>query len=76
MKRSVHHRARLALLAASCAAAGGCYEHTVSAKGMGAEFSRSRVYEPNLKTTEEGGGLLDGTGDVLLGPRRNQPRRR
>lgn len=55
---------------------GGCYEHTVSAKGMGAEWSTGKVYEPNLKTSDEGGTVFDGAGDVLLGPRKIEQRRR
>jgi len=61
--------------ALAAVALGGCYERTVSAKGMGAEWGKRPVYEPNLKTSDEGGGVLDGAGDALLGPRKIQERR-
>ena len=55
---------------------GGCYTRTVESRGIGTRWQTENHYEPNLKTSEEGGSLFDGAGDLLIGPRTIEERRR
>ena len=55
---------------------GGCYTRTVESRGIGTRWQTGQTYEPNLKTSDEGGGVLDGVGDLLIGPRKIEERKR
>ena len=70
-------RAAAVLLAVLCAVPlAGCYTRTIEARGMGTQYRTGQTYKPNLKTSEEGGSLFDGAGDLLIGPRKIEQRRR
>jgi hypothetical protein len=66
----------LALLAGATLLVPGCYTRTVESRGIGTRWQTEDRYEPNLKTSEEGGSLFDGAGDLLIGPRKIEDRRR
>ncbi len=52
----------------------GCYTRTIEAKGLGAEWGKTEIYEPNLKDSKSGGGVLNGAGDLLFGGRQIKER--
>ena len=54
----------------------GCYTRTVDSRGLGTKYRAGQTYSPNLKSIKEGGGLLDGAGDLLIGPRTIEDRQR
>ena len=54
----------------------GCYTRTVGARGLGAEWGKTEIYEPNLKESKDGGGLLNGAGDLLFGGMQIEDRRK
>ena len=54
----------------------GCYTRTVDSRGLGTKYRAGQTYDPNLKSFKEGGGLLDGAGDLLIGPRKIEERKR
>ncbi|USN99243.1 MAG: hypothetical protein H6810_00770 [Phycisphaeraceae bacterium] len=55
----------------------GCYTRTVGAKGLGAQWNRQDIYEPNLKEkNERGNNMFDNAGDLLLGPRQIEERKK
>jgi len=77
-RKNMNRRRLLLLLTLSAAGltTAGCYTRTVEAKGVGAEFGKTNIYEPNMKMNhQEGDTMFDGAGDLLLGPRRIEERR-
>jgi hypothetical protein len=55
----------------------GCYTRTVESRGIGTRWQKGDVYEPNLKfNKDEGDTLFDGAGDLLIGPRKIEERKR
>ncbi len=54
----------------------GCYTRTVGAKGLGAEWGKTEIYEPNLKESKGGEGVLNGAGDLLFGGMQIEDRRK
>lgn len=54
----------------------GCYTRTVEAKGLGAEWGKTEIYEPNLKESKGGEGVLNGAGDLLFGGRQVEDRQK
>ena len=73
-------RAHALLVAGGLVAIGlllpGCYSRTVESRGLGTKYRAGNTYNPNLKSTKEGGGVLDGAGDLLIGPRTIEDRKR
>lgn len=73
------HREKLKLLAVIGTGVSitlpGCYTRTVESRGLGTRYQGGEIHSPNLKT-KSGGGLLDGAGDLLIGPRTIEERRR
>lgn len=70
------HRILTLTLLATTLTSIGCYTRTVESKGVGAEFGKRDIYEPNMKLNKkEGDSMFDGAGDLLLGPRRIEERR-
>lgn len=77
MKQRTRRITLLSLAAVALAAAlPGCYTRTVDSRGLGTKYRAGQTYNPNLKSSSEGGGLLDGAGDLLIGPRTIEERKR
>ncbi len=67
----------LALLAGVTCTLPACYTRTVESRGIGTRWQKGDVYEPNLKfNKDEGDTLFDGAGDLLIGPRKIEERKR
>ena len=69
-------RAPLALCLAGALLLPGCYSRTVESRGLGTRYQGGQIHSPNLKSSAEGGGVLDGAGDLLIGPRTIEDRKR